>query len=73
MAHRPDRHRRTQKKWMLRIADSEQRTDIRCALCNERAPPVAIASRFSEAGLLEHLWCCSACGNQWTTSNKRPP
>jgi len=73
MAHRPDRHHRTQKKWMLRIADSEQRADTRCALCNEPAPLVPIASPFSEAGLLEHLWCCSSCGNQWTTSDEPSP
>jgi hypothetical protein len=73
MADRPGRRRRVQKKWMLRIADSKRATDTRCALCNMRAPLVPITSRVSEPGFVEHIWRCSACGNQWTTSTKAPP
>ena len=67
-------HRRhtTRKKWMLRIADRERTADGRCAGCNERAPPAPIASRFSDAGLIEHTWCCIGCGNQWVTSTEAP-
>jgi transposase len=73
MADRPSRRRNVQKKWMVRIADSERATDTRCALCNKRVPLIPIASRFSEPGLVERTWRCSACGNQWTTSTKVAP
>ncbi len=65
-----DRYRRTRKKWMLRIADSERMSDARCACCNEPAPHAPIMSRFSDAGLLVQTWRCVGCGNQWITSTE---
>ena len=65
-----DRYRRARKKWMLRLADSERISDVRCACCNERAPPAPIMSRFSDAGTLIQTWRCVGCDNQWITSIK---
>jgi hypothetical protein len=56
MADRPGRRRKVQKKWIVRIADSERATDTGCALCNKRASLIPIASRFSEPGLVERTW-----------------
>lgn len=64
------KRRKARKTWMLRVADSERLSDIRCAGCNERAPPIPVMSRFSDAGLLVRMWCCPGCGNQWITSTR---
>jgi hypothetical protein len=62
--------RKARKKWLLRLAATEISSDVRCAACNDRGPPMRIAPRYSEARLLERAWCCTCCGNQWTTSAK---
>src|SRR5690242_19220497 len=56
IADRPSRRRKVQKKWIVRLADSERATDTRCALCNRRAPLIPIASRLSEPGFVEQTW-----------------
>ncbi len=68
-----DRYRKVRKKWMSRIADSDGAADARCARCNERAPPVPITSRVSDAGLLVRTWRCAGCGNEWITSIEATP
>jgi ribosomal protein L37AE/L43A len=72
MAGRMMERRKARKKWRLRIAETVSRSDLRCAACNDRAPPVPIDSRYSEPRLLERMWRCAGCGNQWTTSTKVP-
>jgi transposase-like protein len=64
--------RKARKKWLLRLAATEISSDIRCAACNDRGPPVRIAPRYSETRFLELAWRCTRCGNQWTTSAKAP-
>jgi len=72
MADRAIERRKARKKWRLRIADSVSSSDLRCAACNDRAPPVPIDARYSEPRLLEQMWRCTRCGNKWTTSSKVP-
>ena len=64
--------RKARKKWLLRLAATEISSDIRCAACNDRGPPVRIAPRYSEGRLVEIAWRCRHCGNQWTASAKAP-
>jgi len=65
-----DRRKRGRKKWLLRIAERERTADVRCAECNDCAPPAPIASCVSDAGVIERRWRCTVCGNEWTTSNE---
>jgi transcription elongation factor Elf1 len=73
MKDRGTERRKARRKWKLRIAANEKSADLRCAACNDRAPPTPIASRYSETQLLEQTWHCTRCGHQWTTSAKGPP
>jgi Pyruvate/2-oxoacid:ferredoxin oxidoreductase delta subunit len=73
MNNRATERRKARRKWKLRIAATEKSADLRCAACNDYAPPMPIASRYSETQLLEQTWRCTRCGNQWTTSAKGPP
>jgi hypothetical protein len=72
MKNRATERRKARRKWKLRIAANEKSVDLRCAACNDYAPPTPIASRYSETQLLEQTWRCTHCGNQWITSAKGP-
>ena len=63
--------RDVQKKWTARLACSEGASDARCANCNAIVPAEPCESGYTAAGILEHIWHCVACGNQWSTSAER--
>jgi hypothetical protein len=56
------------KKWIARLARSDEANDARCANCNVSAPAGPCEIGYSPAGVLEGRWQCTACGNQWRTS-----
>jgi ribosomal protein L37AE/L43A len=72
MPGRTIKRRTVRKKWLLRIAEAVRRSDLRCAVCDDGAPPTPVESRYSEPPLLQQIWRCPRCGNQWTTSTKVP-
>ena len=64
--------RKARKKWRLRLAATEISSDVRCAACNDRGPPVRMAPRHPERRPLELSWRCTRCGHQWTDPAKAP-
>jgi hypothetical protein len=41
-----------------------------CGRCNADPPTAPIRSRYRDPRMVEHDWCCNACGNEWTTSTQ---
>ncbi len=72
MADSVSKRRKARKKWVLRMADTARNSDLRCAACNDPAPLAPIGSHYSQPRLLEQIWRCARCGNQWSTSIKLP-
>ena len=44
----------------------------RCPGCNATGPTAPVRSRYRAARWIEHVWLCSTCGHEWTTSLQVP-